>query len=86
MEEGSIQRMGFAMVAVGVLAILAGILIAAMPGDGGQLGGGILILIGPIPILVGFGSSLELSLGALAAGVVACILLAVLLRRRDRDR
>uniref|UniRef100_A0A7C3F297 DUF131 domain-containing protein n=1 Tax=Candidatus Methanomethylicus mesodigestus TaxID=1867258 RepID=A0A7C3F297_9CREN len=86
MEEGSIQRIGYFMVAAGIIAILAGILFAWIPGDGLQFGGGIFILIGPIPILVGFGSSPELTIGALAAGLVLCILLAIFFSRRNRDR
>jgi len=74
------------MVAAGIIAILAGIIFDSIPGDGWQFGGGIFILVGPIPILVGFGSSPELTIGALVAGLAFCILLAILLSRRNRDR
>lgn len=86
MEEGAVQKIGYLMVAAGILAILAGMLSASIPGDGWQGGGGIFVLIGPIPILVGFGSPPELTIGALAAGLAACILLAIFFARRDRDR
>ncbi len=86
-EEGeSVQKRIMLLVAAGIILVFAGALLifvsAAIGGAGGSVSGGIVIFIGPIPIVFGAGPDAGVLILAGAIIAAVCLVLVLLWRRR----
>ncbi len=71
MDWSGLVSVGFLLVLVGIVLIVAGILAASSQGEGRVEGGGV-VVIGPIPII--FGTSDRAALAAAVIGLVMMVL------------